>query len=311
MEGKGTLELKPLKTFDEMLSSPCTFNIMNFHTSLQCVPRTHWAWTPHFLYLQRWGSQEWVCTLCCGHLLSLGDIQLLPLWDRMSQITQPRSCQGQVYTPQDLQRAGKVIRFWTIVVKQLCKTHWNSCFFRWKRPFTQNVRLDACRTPRKLELYHNFLKGFFLLLLLLPWLYSGQLNPWVRNFAHSHKYDFLNLPWDRKEAKCDYSASKVSSCGDSSKELKVLHISELKYTFRKAPWPCCFHKGRKSHKRDFHSGTKLCTALPAVSVFPWPALISLCLNRFSLIFPLFLLPHLCCYPGNYTLFARALPSNDL
>lgn len=186
-------------------------------------------------------------------------------------------------------------------------------FFQVKKTFLLKM-LDWMHLgyPENLGMYHNFLKVFFFF--SFPFFYLGFVqdrNPWVRNFAHSHKYDFLNLPWDRKEAKCDYSASKVSSCGDSSKELKVLHISELKYAFRKAPLPCYFHKERKSHKRDFHSGTKQCSVLPAVSVFPWPVLISLCLKRFSLIFPLFLLPHLCCYPGNYTLFACVLPSNDL
>lgn len=36
-----------------------------------------------------------------------------------------------------------------------------------------------------------------------------------------------------------------------------------------------------------------------------------CLSKFSLIFPLLLLPHLCCYPGNFTPFACVLPSNGV
>lgn len=88
--------------------------------------------------------------------------------------------------------------------------------------------------PEYLGLFHNFPKVFLFVFFPSFFPYFGCVqdrNPWIRNFAHSHKDDFLNFPRGRKEAKCDYSAAKVSSCGDSSKELKVLHISELKYAF--------------------------------------------------------------------------------
>ena len=49
-----------------------------------------------------------------------------------------------------------------------------------------------------------------------------------------------------------------------------------------------------------------------LSVFPWTVLIPLCSNKFSLISPLLLLLHLCCYPGNYTSSACVFqPRNNL
>lgn len=159
------LELKPLKTFDEMLVLPARSTLwmstwarsafpgptgpgpLTSSTKNDEVPRS---------------ESVHLSTLCRRHLLSLGDIQLLPLWNRMSRITQPRSWQGWVYTPQDLQRVGKGIRFWTIVVEQLCKSHWNSCVFPGEKDFLLKM-LDWMHLgyPENLGMYHNFLKVFF------------------------------------------------------------------------------------------------------------------------------------------------------
>lgn len=65
--------------------------------------------------------------------------------------------------------------------------------------------------PESLGVSHNF-PLFFFPPSFFPYLgFVQERNPWVRSLAHSHKYDSLNLPRGRKEAKRDDSASEVSS----------------------------------------------------------------------------------------------------
>lgn len=49
--GKVTIEFKPLKTYDKMLSSPCMFTVINFHMSSRCSQDSQ-ALASHILCLK-------------------------------------------------------------------------------------------------------------------------------------------------------------------------------------------------------------------------------------------------------------------
>lgn len=110
------------------------------------------------------------------------------------------------------------------------------------------------KTPQNPELSHNFPKVFFFFSFLTQLGLIQDRNPWVRNFAQSHKYDFSKVPRGRKEAKCDYPASRLSSWCNSSKELKVVHISELKYPFQEALCPVALMRKERVIRGIFTQG---------------------------------------------------------
>lgn len=229
---------------------------------------------------------------------------LLPLWGRMSQITQARSSPRVGLYSTGSAESEKM----DLILNNCVNVIEIHVFFQEKGTFHSQCWIECTWETQKVldcPIISQFFFSFFFSYLDF---FLGKKSL-VRNFVYPHKYDFLNLPRGSKEAKCDYSASELSSCGDSSKGLKVLPISELQYAFQEVLRPVAFIR-RKSHRRDFHSGTRQGTVLPAVSGFPGPALMSLCLNKFSLIFPLLLL-HQCCYPGNYAPSACVLPSKAL
>lgn len=77
---------------------------------------------------------------------------------------------------------------------------------RWVRRIQETQKLLGCpmTSPKLFCFLFFFSSSFFSYLDPIQ-----DRNPWVRNFAHSHKYGFLNLPRNRKEVKCNYSASKI------------------------------------------------------------------------------------------------------
>lgn len=97
--GNVMLEFKPLKTFGKTLSSSCMFSVVNFHMSSRCSqnppdprPLTSSTWkdeAPRSTSVPPVSSAAAIClvweTSNSSHTFAL------PLWDRMSQMTQPRS----------------------------------------------------------------------------------------------------------------------------------------------------------------------------------------------------------------------------
>lgn len=161
--------------------------------------------------------------------------------------------------------------------------------------------------PESLGVSHNFPIFFFFS--FFPYLgFVQERNPWVRSLAHSHKYDSLNLPRGRKEAKRDDSASEVSSrAGGLSEELWVLLVSALHGAAG------CLAELRPHRRKEPQGDFTGYTAQPALRVCPVPRpgpYRRVGMNSASPFLFSFLL-RLCCYPGNLTPSACVLPGGTL
>lgn len=214
--GKVTIEFKPLKTYDKMLSSPCTFTVINFHMSSRCSQDSQ-ALASHILCLKGWGSRSEPApciTLRSCPLLALGDVWFLPLTFHFlfegrcpklhSQGLHHRICRGW-------ENRSNLEQLWLNNCVNIVEIHG---FFQMKIAFHSQGGLEAFRRPRNFWVVPWLLQSCFVFCFfpapssLTLILFRTEIT-WVRNFAHSHKYGFLNLPRDRKEVKCNYSASKI------------------------------------------------------------------------------------------------------